>query len=115
MFILFLCLYFSEKKYAIADLEVAVGDEKHLDVCIIAHNWINEDGENCFYPTYLAPQKQSIAAKKCMEPTAKFNTYPATIRAWFGKIISFIALFCLCTLKKDNSFLIYLCKFCLIL
>ncbi|XP_018403057.1 PREDICTED: uncharacterized protein LOC108779981 [Cyphomyrmex costatus] len=74
---------FVEKKYAIADLEVTVGDEKHLDVCVIAHNWISEDGENCLYPTYLAPKKQANATKTCMEPTAKFNTYPAIIRAWF--------------------------------
>ncbi|XP_071579062.1 uncharacterized protein [Temnothorax nylanderi] len=44
---------------------------------------MSEDGKNCLYPTYLAPNKQGIAAKKCMEPIAKFNTYPATIRAWF--------------------------------
>jgi hypothetical protein len=56
---------------------------------------MSEDGENCLYPTYLAPKKQAIATKECMEPTAKFNTYPATIRAWFGKINSLIVLFLL--------------------
>jgi len=56
---------------------------------------MSEDGENCLYPTYLAPKKQGIATKKCMEPIVKFNTYPAIIRAWFGKIISLIVLFLL--------------------
>ncbi|XP_024884830.1 uncharacterized protein LOC112462962, partial [Temnothorax curvispinosus] len=78
------------KKYAIADLEVTLGDDKHLDVCVIAHNWMSEDGENCLYPTYLAPKKQGIAAKKCMEPTAKFNTYPATILLSHALIIYFL-------------------------
>lgn len=81
----FLHVYiFLEKKYTIADLEITVDDEKHLDVCVIAHNWMSEEGENCVYSTYLTPKKQG---KKCMKSTAKFNTYSATIRAWFGKIL----------------------------
>ena len=84
--------FFLEKKYAIADLVNTIGSESFVEVSVVAHNWISDDGSLCLYPTYLPPKKQAIAIKDCMTPNPQFTSYPATIRYWFGKFFFLILL-----------------------
>lgn len=78
----------AEKMFAIVDLQVSIKDSSpFIDVSVVPHNWVGEDGTSCAYPTYLKPKKQVEAIKSCMDPTANFTRYPAVTRAWFGKKI----------------------------